>query len=186
MTQKRDRFFAAFGAALFLVTASALTITVIYSAISAKNDSSKTSTSTADSKTKAKTCEDNLAEPVLSVPDIYKSDTKFATLGTTDLEAGTGQAAKDGDCLVMKYYGTLASNGTMFDENFTKTTAFAFTLGQGQVITGWDKGLVGMKVGGTRRLDIPAADGYGAQGSGAIPANADIVFTVKLLRIQAL
>jgi peptidylprolyl isomerase len=84
----------------------------------------------------------------------------------------------------MKYYGTLATNGTKFDENFTDTTAFAFTLGQGQVIEGWDKGLVGMKAGGMRRLVIPAAEAYGSQAQGSIPANSDLVFVVKLLRIQ--
>ena len=95
------------------------------------------------------------------------------------------QAAKVGDCLVVKYYGTLASNGTKFDEDFTDTTALAFTLGQGQVIPGWDQGLVGMKVGGTRRLAIPAAQAYGSQSpTAAIPANSDLVFVVKLLRIQ--
>jgi FKBP-type peptidyl-prolyl cis-trans isomerase len=85
----------------------------------------------------------------------------------------------------MKYYGTLATTGVKFDENYTEATAFAFTLGGGQVIEGWDKGLVGMKVGGTRRLVIPAAQAYGSQSpSAAIPANSDLVFEVKLLRIQ--
>jgi FKBP-type peptidyl-prolyl cis-trans isomerase len=85
----------------------------------------------------------------------------------------------------VKYYGTLASNGTKFDENFTDATAFAFKLGQGQVIEGWDKGMVGLKAGGTRRLVIPAAQAYGSQSpSAAIPANSDLVFVVKLLRIQ--
>jgi FKBP-type peptidyl-prolyl cis-trans isomerase len=84
----------------------------------------------------------------------------------------------------MKYYGTLAADGTLFDENYTKPSGFAFTLGSGQVIKGWDQGLVGMKVGGERRLVIPAALGYGEAGSPPkIPANADLVFVVKLLRI---
>ena len=84
----------------------------------------------------------------------------------------------------MKYYGTLAADGTLFDENFTKDTAFTFALGSGQVIQGWDKGLEGVKVGGTRRLVIPSNLAYGEAGQGAIPANADLVFVVKLLRIQ--
>ena len=70
----------------------------------------------------------------------------------------------------MKYYGTLASDGTMFDENFTKKTLFQFQLGQGQVIPGWDQGLVGMKVGETRRLVIPSSLAYGPQAQGSIPA----------------
>ena len=84
----------------------------------------------------------------------------------------------------MKYYGTLASDGTLFDENYTKDTSFSFKLGAGQVIQGWDKGLLGMKVGGERRLVIPSELAYGESGQGAIPANADLVFVVKLLRIQ--
>jgi FKBP-type peptidyl-prolyl cis-trans isomerase len=84
----------------------------------------------------------------------------------------------------MKYQGNLASDGTVFDENYTKSQALQFSLGAGQVITGWDQGLVGMQVGGTRRLVIPSDLGYGAGGSGAIPANATLVFTVKLLEIK--
>jgi FKBP-type peptidyl-prolyl cis-trans isomerase len=107
------------------------------------------------------------------------------SLQITDLQKGSGPATKDGDCLVVKYYGTLVSNGTEFDENFSKPTAFAFLLGQGQVIKGWDVGMVGMKAGGTRRLVLPAALAYGSQSpSPAIPANSDLVFVVKLLRIQ--
>jgi FKBP-type peptidyl-prolyl cis-trans isomerase len=100
------------------------------------------------------------------------------------VSVGNGAVAKNGDCLVVKYYGTLASNGVKFDENFTQPTAFAFTLGQGQVIQGWDQGLVGMKVGGERRLVIPANLAYGSTGSGAIPANAALVFDVRLLKIK--
>jgi FKBP-type peptidyl-prolyl cis-trans isomerase len=174
-TRKRDRIFAAFGAILFFGSACAVTAYYITSA----------NNSDATPKTQQTACSDAQQEPTLAVPDIYKSEAAVTDLQITDLEAGTGAAAKDGDCLVMKYYGTLATTGAKFDENFTDTTAFAFTLGQGQVITGWDKGLVGMKVGGTRRLVIPAAQAYGDQSPSAdIPANSDLVFVVKLLRIQ--
>lgn len=175
-TRLRDRIFAAFGAVLFLVSACAVTAFYIASSHSAAPDT--TQTAQAD-------CTDAQTEPTLPVPEMYKPDGTVADLQSTDLEQGSGPAAKSGDCLVMKYYGTLASNGTKFDENFTDTTAFAFKLGQGQVIEGWDKGLVGLKAGGTRRLVIPAAQAYGSQSpSAAIPANSDLVFVVKLLRIQ--
>ncbi len=123
-------------------------------------------------------------ETVLAAPEVYKTETKVTEVEKTDLTTGTGATAKDGDVLVMKYYGTLANEGTMFDENYTKDTAFTFQLGTGQVIKGWDQGLVGMKVGGERRLVIPASLAYGETGQGSIPPNADLVFVVKLLRIQ--
>ncbi len=173
-TRLRDRIFAAFGAVLFL--GSACAVTALY--ITSSNNNNTTN------QTSQQTCADSQTEQQLPVPEVYKPTEPVTSLQSTDLTVGTGATAKSGDCLVMKYYGTLASDGTKFDENFTDTTAFAFTLGQGQVITGWDQGLVGMKVGGTRRLVIPAADGYGAQAQGSIPANSDLVFVVKLLRIQ--
>jgi len=172
-TRLRDRIFAAFGAFLFLGSACAVTALYITS-----------SNNNANPQASQQTCSDTQTEEQLPVPEAYKPTEPVTSLQSTDLTVGSGQTAKNGDCLVMKYYGTLASDGTKFDENFTDTTAFAFTLGQGQVITGWDQGLQGMKVGGTRRLVIPAAMAYGSQAQGTIPANSDLVFVVKLLRIK--
>jgi len=76
------------------------------------------------------------------------------------------------------------STGAKFDENFTQPTGFEFIVGNGNVIPGWDQGLLGMKAGGTRRLVIPSQLAYGSTGSGStIPPNSDLVFVVKLLRI---
>lgn len=176
MARMRERIFAGFGAFLFLAAACATTIYVIFQSNSSANNTPP--------QTSQQTCADNQSEVALPVPDAYKPDGAVTSLQTTDLTAGSGAAAKDGDCLVVKYYGTLASSGTKFDEDFTTTQGFAFTLGQGQVIKGWDQGLVGMKAGGERRLVIPAALAYGAQAQGSIPANSDLVFVVKLLRIK--
>jgi FKBP-type peptidyl-prolyl cis-trans isomerase len=176
MARLRERIFAGAGAVLFLGSASVVTVLAIAQSSGKDN--------TANTQNSQQTCSDNQAEQTLPVPDAYTPTEPVTQLQTTDLEQGSGPAAKDGDCLVVKYYGTLASNGTKFDENFTDTTAFAFTLGKGQVITGWDQGLVGLKAGGTRRLVIPAAMAYGDQAQGSIPANSDLVFVVKLLRIQ--
>jgi FKBP-type peptidyl-prolyl cis-trans isomerase len=176
MARMRERIFAGMGAFLFLGSASALTIFVIMNPgadSTAKKDTAQ-----------QQTCTDTQTEAALPVPDVYKPDGAVADLQKTDLADGSGPAANSGDCLVVKYYGTLASDGTKFDENFTTSTAFAFKLGQGQVIQGWDQGVVGMKAGGMRRLVIPAALGYGDQAQGSIPANSDLVFVVKLLRIQ--
>jgi peptidylprolyl isomerase len=181
-TRKRDRFFALFGAILFLVTSSALTILVVWTVAHQKN----TSDTAANNQPPQTACQDTTTEPTFPTPAAYKPTGPVTALQITDLTVGSGAAAKNGDCLVMKYYGTLASNGSEFDENYTKTTAFAFTLGQHQVISGWDQGLVGMKVGGERRLVIPASLAYGSQSPdpSTIPENSALGFDVKLLRIQ--
>jgi peptidylprolyl isomerase len=100
-----------------------------------------------------------------------------------DIVVGTGAEAKVGDTLSVNYTGTL-ENGTVFDSSYGKQP-FDFPLGGGQVIPGWDKGLVGMKVGGHRRLTIPPELGYGAQGAGSsIPPNATLIFEVELVSIK--
>jgi FKBP-type peptidyl-prolyl cis-trans isomerase len=176
MARVRDRVFAALGAVLFLGSASALTIAVIWQTVHSGADNTAT--------TQPTSCTDNSSYATLPTPEIYKEPAKADSLQSTDLTVGSGAAAKAGDCLVVKYYGTLASDGTRFDDNYSTTAAFPFTLGQGQVIPGWDQGLVGMKAGGTRRLVIPAALAYGSQANGSIPANSDLVFVVKLLKIK--
>jgi len=177
MARMRERIFAGFGAGLFLISACAATVYAVMQGGGDSTDTSQTSSQT-------QTCSDKQTEQALAAPEIYKTADPVTELQKTDLETGSGAEAKSGDCLVVKYYGTLATNGTKFDEDFTDTTAFAFKLGEGQVITGWDEGVPGMKVGGTRRLVIPAAKAYGATAQGSIPANSDLVFVVKLLRIQ--
>ena len=181
-TPMRHRVFAGLGAALFLVTGSALTISVIWDAISNKNTTSSSTTST--DTTSSCTISSVDGKAALTAPEVYKTSEKTTTLVKTDIETGTGAEAKSGDCLVVKYYGTLASSGTLFDENFTKTTALEFKVGEGQVITGWDQGVPGMKVGGVRRLVIPSSMGYGSTAQSSIPANSDLVFVVKLLEIK--
>ena len=78
----------------------------------------------------------------------------------------------------------LQTLGDEFDENFTTDGGLVFKVGTGNVIPGWDQGVPGMKVGGTRRLVIPSDLAYGENGSGSIPANADLVFVVKVLEIK--
>ena len=91
-----------------------------------------------------------------------------------DIRAGTGATIGAGQRLNVKYSGALA-NGSVFDAG-----TFAFTI-PGQVIQGWNEGLLGMKIGGSRQLIVPPSLGYGAQGSGPIPPNAVLVFTVEPL-----
>lgn len=99
----------------------------------------------------------------------------------TDIVVGTGAEAVVGDTLTVNYTGWLA-DGTQFDSSYGKQP-FIFPLGAGRVIKGWDQGLVGMKVGGKRRLIIPPSLGYGSTGSGPIPGNATLKFEVELLSI---
>ena len=101
-----------------------------------------------------------------------------------DVIVGKGKQAKDGDKVSVQYVGVLRDGGKEFDSSWKRKQAFDVTLGAGQVIKGWDEGLVGMKEGGRRRLIIPAALAYGAQGSPpAIPANAPLVFDVDLEKV---
>jgi peptidylprolyl isomerase len=106
-----------------------------------------------------------------------------------DLIVGTGAEAKTGDTVDVQYVGVLYANGKEFDTSWKQASGnkpFTFTLGGGQVISGWDQGIVGMKEGGRRRLIIPADLAYGAQGSPpSIPANAALVFDVDLLKVKA-
>ncbi|GEM_PF-458749 len=99
-----------------------------------------------------------------------------------DFAAGKGDAAETGDTVTVHYIGTL-SDGTQFDSSH-KRDAMSFTLGQGRVIKGWDQGIVGMKVGGLRKLVIPPELAYGQRSMGKIPANATLAFTVELMDVR--
>ena len=102
-----------------------------------------------------------------------------------DTKVGTGREAKTGDTVHVQYTGTLM-NGTKFDSSYDHGgEPFKFTIGQGQVIKGWDQGVPGMKVGGKRRLRIPPSLGYGVAGSPpSIPSNAGLVFDIELVSID--
>jgi FKBP-type peptidyl-prolyl cis-trans isomerase len=103
-----------------------------------------------------------------------------------DTKVGTGAEVKDGNKVKVNYTGTLLEGGTKFDSSLDAgRTPFEFTVGAGEVIKGWDQGLLGMKVGGQRKLTIPPELGYGDQGAGSkIPPKAGLVFVVDLLAIQ--
>ena len=104
-------------------------------------------------------------------------------LKKTDVVVGQGPAAKAGDRVTVDYTGKLTT-GKQFDSSVGRAP-FSFTLGAGEVIKGWDLGVAGMKVGGKRRLVIPASLGYGATGAGGdIPPNATLLFDVELKRID--
>jgi len=105
------------------------------------------------------------------------------TLTVTDEVVGTGAEAKAGDTVEMNYVGTLP-NGTVFDASAKHGQSFTFKLGAGQVIAGWDQGIVGMKEGGKRKLIIPPSMGYGDRDLGAIPPNSTLIFEVELVKVS--
>jgi peptidylprolyl isomerase len=142
---------------------------------SAPTSSTSTSTSAA-SKTPA-------SGPLSKEPHVTPpSGPAPSKLVTKNIIVGTGTEAKSGDAVTVNYVGALYHSGKVFDASWKRNEPFPFTLGKGQVIPGWEQGVVGMKVGGRRELIIPAALAYGAKGSPpTIPPNEPLVFVVDLL-----
>ena len=106
-------------------------------------------------------------------------------LETTDITVGTGDEATSGRTAVVHYVGVAFSTGEEFDASWNRGEPFSFRLGAGQVIAGWDRGVQGMKVGGRRKLVIPAELGYGDRGAGsAIAPGETLIFVVDLLDLR--
>lgn len=191
MSNIHGRIFAGFFAGLFLFTSSAVTIAVIYQMVQ-------------DNKTKkAATSTQNLTAEQQKAVDAIKNQQKenkvnklqgtqllgftptasIANLQKIDTTPGTGNEVKPGETVTVDYTGAVASTGVIFQSSKDSGQPVSFPLNQ--VIAGWSQGVPGMKVGGTRRLLIPASLAYGGnppQGSG-IPANADLVFDITLQKI---
>lgn len=175
MARKRDRIFAGFGAALFLLTSSAVTIAVVVALVQ-QSKSNKSSNSQTNSQTQSKKGTKMLQGTKLAdytpaaIPELKEVDTT----------PGTGDTVKPGATVTVDYTGAVASTGVIFQSSKDSGQPVTFPLSG--VIAGWSQGIPGMKVGGTRRLLIPASLAYGANppsGSG-IPANADLVFDVTV------
>ena len=105
-------------------------------------------------------------------------------LGIDDLVVGTGDEATNGKKVTVHYVGVAFSSGEEFDASWNREQPFEFKLGKGQVIPGWDAGVLGMRVGGRRKLTIPSALAYGARGAGGvIKPHEPLVFVVDLLSV---
>ena len=118
--------------------------------------------------------------PEFNMPEQTPSSSE---LKSETIKPGTGAEATNGKTVSVHYTGTL-ENGTKFDSSLDSGQPFKFKLGAGDVIKGWDKGVLGMKVGEKRKLIIPASLGYGAQAIGSIPANSTLIFEVELLGVE--
>jgi FKBP-type peptidyl-prolyl cis-trans isomerase FkpA len=130
-----------------------------------------------------KSVPDSTADQVAPTPAVTSTpDPDLGSLKITDEVLGTGAEAVAGKKLTVNYTGRLLT-GAQFDSSVGRAP-FSFVLGAGQVIKGWDMGLTGMKVGGTRQLVIPSYLGYGDNGQGPIPPNATLVFDVELLDVE--
>jgi FKBP-type peptidyl-prolyl cis-trans isomerase len=126
----------------------------------------------------ANTSKATQAGAVQETPDLSR-----AKLNSVDTKVGTEAEAVPGKKVTVNYTGKLA-DGTIFDSSVTRNQPFSFTLGAGEVIQGWEIGIQGMKVGGTRVLTIPPELGYGAMQMGSIPPNSTLTFTVDLLKVE--
>ena len=125
--------------------------------------------------------EDTSTKPVIEKP----TGAPPRKLVKEDIVKGKGRAAKPGDRVTVQYVGVSFSTGEEFDASWDRGQPFAFVLGAGEVIRGWDKGIVGMRKGGRRKLTIPPELAYGAQGSPPdIAPNETLVFIVDLLSIE--
>jgi len=120
-------------------------------------------------------------KPEISIPDGPPPD----DLLVEDLTVGTGPEAMGGQRVDVHYVGVSWSTGRQFDASWDRRSTFDFKLGGGEVISGWDQGVAGMKVGGRRRLTIPPGLGYGSKGAGGvIGANETLVFVVDLVGVR--
>ncbi|MEK6579873.1 MAG: FKBP-type peptidyl-prolyl cis-trans isomerase [Bdellovibrionota bacterium] len=119
-------------------------------------------------------------------PSFQSVPAKFdeSGLGIEDVKVGSGAVAVEGKTVLVHYVGTL-TNGREFDSSVKRNQPFKFPLGTGRVIKGWDLGVLGMKVGGKRKLTIPSPLAYGEKGAGdVIPPGATLLFDVELLGVE--
>jgi len=142
----------------------------------ASNDRTETSAAAAAEALEDTTVKPEIPKPAGSPPRNLEKD---------DIVTGKGPAARAGDKVVVHYVGVSFSTGDEFDSSWVTGQPYPFPLGGGQVIEGWDKGVVGMRKGGRRKLTIPPRLGYGAEGSPpVIGPNETLVFVVDLLAIR--
>jgi FKBP-type peptidyl-prolyl cis-trans isomerase FkpA len=175
----RDRAFALSGAILFLVTSAALTIVVIVSQVQAnhqKSEAAKQAVAQSAAATKGTKLQGTKLAGFTPVSSV-------TSLQSTDLTVGTGATVTSvNNTITADYTGALASTGVIFQSSLDSGQPFTTKLSG--VITGWQQGIIGMKVGGVRRLVIPASEAYGSAAQDGIPANSNLVFDITLHAVK--
>ena len=185
MARRRDRAFAGFFALLFIITSSAVTISVILTLVQQNNqNSSSAGSKSSSSNSKGKTVKPTLLQGTKL--SNFTPTSSIAQLQEIDTVPGTGATVQPNATVTVDYTGAVASTGIIFQSSKDAGTTYPLTLKQGSVIEGFVQGVPGMKVGGTRRLLIPANLAYGANPpSGSnIPPNAALVFDVTVHKID--
>lgn len=148
---------------------------------SSGDSSSNEATATGGESTAAEAGGGEKTKPEVTVPN----GPPPKKLEIDEIEAGSGARAKSGDKVTVQYVGVNYKSGEEFDSSWSRNEPFTFTLGAGQVIPGWDKGVEGMKIGGRRELIIPPELAYGEEGRPpAIPPNETLVFVIDLLEVN--
>jgi FKBP-type peptidyl-prolyl cis-trans isomerase len=151
-----------------------------------QSETGSTSTSSSATSTSTTTTPTTPPEPPATSGAVTAQEVSLpGGLKYQDMKVGDGTLAEGGKQVSVHYTGWL-TDGTKFDSSVDRGEPFAFQLGAGQVIRGWDEGVKGMRVGGKRKLTIPSELGYGARGTpgGPIPPNATLVFDVELLEVK--
>jgi FKBP-type peptidyl-prolyl cis-trans isomerase len=147
----------------------------------AKSDGGATTAEEPSPSAQREALKDTSVKPVIPKP----TGAPPRRLVKEDVVKGKGKPAKAGDTLVVNYVGVTFSTGSEFDASWDRGQAFPVPLGAGQVIEGWDRGLIGMRKGGRRILTIPPELGYGAEGyPPSIPPNETLVFVVDAVELQ--
>jgi peptidylprolyl isomerase len=150
------------------------------------DDDASTTTSTSSTVAAGATTTVDPNAPTTTVPpkpEVSVPGANVDELKVTVLREGTGTGAVAGDTISVHYVGVLSTDGTEFDNSYDRGEPITIVLGAGQVIQGWDQGLVGAKVGSQLQLDIPADLAYGDTGQGDIPPGASITFVVDVMEI---
>ena len=166
---------------LRLLTITIIAGALVYVIVTNKPDS-PSSTSTAENTEEGDEYEDDYSEADSTAAAGVEMDTD--TLKIVDIKEGTGEPFTEGMTVVVHYKGML-TDGTVFDESYGRGQPFPVPLGAGRVIPGWEQGLLGMKVGGERKLVIPPSLAYGEQGvPPTIPPSSTLIFEIKAVSIQ--
>ncbi len=168
---------------------SSVAVSILYF-IESKNQQTEQQTAQQQSQAQAEAAakcapgpiETKKVDPAPAIPQNQTSET-LSEVKTEDSTVGTGTEVQSGDCILLFFHGTLATDGTAFEGGSNYAEGVPYQANTENFIPGFSQGLVGVKEGGERTIFIPAADAYADQVAGDIPANSDLIFTVKVIEV---